>query len=153
MLKNSIKVIGRATLPILFVLSFTGCFGGGGDDSAAPVAKVLFVNNGVEAIVSVIGESSVGTTESFVLTSTSADDATPNIIEKGEVGVVEITECDALWELSYSVSISNDPSDNIVLVQEMQLYSCDTEYELTCETQTFDYFGQPITVTRCMLKQ
>ena len=100
-----------------------------------------------------MGESSAGTTESFMLTSTDADDVTPNIIEKGEVGIVEITECDVLWELSYSVSISDDPLENVTLVQEMQMYSCDTEYELTCETQTFDFFGQPITLTQCAMNQ
>jgi len=138
---------------MLALIFIQGCSNGSEDSVPTQVAKVFFINNGDEAIVGVMGESSAGTTESFVLTSTDADDATPNIIEKGEVGIVEITECDVLWELSYSVSISDDPLENVTLVQEMQMYSCDTEYELICETQTFDLFGQLITLTQCAMNQ
>lgn len=72
-------------------------------------------------IVSVTGLSSIGTKEVFVITSTDANDVTPNILERGEVGVIEITECDVLWELSYSVFIPDNPSNSLIAVKEMQM--------------------------------
>ena len=138
-------------IAILALIFIQGCSSSSEDPAPTPIAKVLFVNNGDGDIVGVMGESSVGTKELFVLTSTDANDATQNIIEKGEVGVIEITKCNVLWDLSYSVSISDDPLDNIIQAIGMQMYSCDTEYELTCVTLTFEYLGQPITLTQCML--
>ena len=61
MLGNSIRVIGQAILPILLVLSFTGCFGGGGGSSTTSSAPVIsnlqyspqstFLNNGDGSII------------------------------------------------------------------------------------------------------
>ena len=138
-------------IAILALIFIKGCSSSSEDPALTPIAKVLFVNNGDGDIVGVMGESSLGTKELFVLTSTDANDATQNIIEKGEVGVIEITKCNVLWDLSYSVSISDDPLDNIIQTTGMQMYSCDTEYVFTCKTQTFDYFGQQITLTQCEL--
>jgi hypothetical protein len=132
----------------MFIAS--GCSSSDGDSAPTPIAKVLISNDTNGEITSVTGVSSIGTKEVFVITSTDVNNATPNIIEKGEVGVIEITECDVLWELSYSVSFPDNPLDNFIVVQDMQMYSCDTVSEITCLTLTFDYLGQPITLTQCI---
>ena len=151
------KILNILFYLITCILAFiaSGCSSDDGGpaptDTSAPIAKLNFVNNSDGAIVSVIGKSSLGTIEYFVITSTDANDDTPNIIEKGEVGVVEITEYDALWELSYSMSFSTDPLDIDTAVFDMQIFSCDAEYMITCDTQTFDFFGEETTVSSCIL--
>lgn len=135
---------------ILALIIIQGCTSGSGDSTPTPMAKVLIINGTDGEFLIVTGVSSVGTKEVFVITSMDINDPTPNILEKGEVGVIEITACNVLWELSYSVLFPDNPSDNYIMVEEMQMYSCDAEYEFTCSTQTFDYFGQPITLNQCI---
>ena len=143
-MKNYIVILG--------LILIQGCSSGSGDSAPIPIAKVFITNSTNGEIVTVKGVSSVGTKDVFVITSTDVNDPTPNILEQGEVGVIEITECDVLWELSYSVFFPDDPSNSFIAVKEMQMYSCDTEYEYeySCQTQTFDFFGQPVTVTQCI---
>lgn len=132
------------------MLFVSGCSSSDGGPAPTPIAQVLISNRTDGEITSVTGVSSIGTKEVFVITSTDVNNATPDIIEKGEVGVIEIIECDVLWELSYSVSFPDNPSDNLIVVQEMQMYSCDTVSEVTCLTETFVFFGEPITLTQCI---
>lgn len=133
---------------LMFIVS--GCSSSDGDSAPTPIAQVLISNRTDGEITSVMGVSSIGTKEVFVITSTDVNNATPDILEKGEVGVIEIAECDVLWELSYSVSFPDNPSDNLIVVQEMQMYSCDTVSEVTCVTETFVFLGEPITLTQCI---
>ena len=153
------KILNILFYLITCILAFiaSGCSSDDGGptttDTSVPIAKVFISHNYDGEIVSVIGESSVGTQESFVITTTDANDATPNIIESGEVGVIEITECDVLWEMSYRFFFPDNPTDKLTIVAEMSMYSCDTEYEFVCQTATFDFFGQPLTVSQCTLEQ
>jgi hypothetical protein len=143
------RIYVKKYIVILAFIIIQGCSSNSGDSAPTPIAKVLITNGTDGEFVIVTGVSSVGTREVFVITSTDVNDATPNILEKGEVGVIEITACDVLWELSYSVFFPDNPSDNYIMVEEMQMYSCDTEYEFTCSDQTFDFLGQPITLNSC----
>ena len=153
------KILNILFYLITCVLAFiaSGCSSDSGNstttDTAAPIAKVFISHNYDGEIVSVIGESSVGTQESFVITTTDANDATPNIIESGEVGVIEITECDVLWEMSYRFFFPADPTNKLTIVNEMKMYSCDTEYSYTCLRQVFDFFDEEIDVSQCTFKQ
>lgn len=67
---------------------------------------------------------------------------------------IEITECDVLWEMSYVFFYPANPTDKLTtIVAEMEMFYCDTEYEFVCQTQTFDFFDNPVTVSQCKLEQ
>ena len=71
MLENNIRTIGQAILPILLVLSFTGCGGGGGGDAPPPPPQELVYS---------------GNTNSAVITLENAATLVGNVLYGGETG-------------------------------------------------------------------
>ena len=133
-------------LILLALILIQSCSSGGGDETTTtqpppvivPVAKLSFVNDFNATIIGVNGVSSVGTTEKFTITSTDPNDTTPNRIESGEVGIVEIQECDVFWDLTMLITeVDYDFQDEFMVVfHDMQLFSCDREY--TCRVSNIE---------------
>ena len=94
-----------------------------------PVTTVHLINLIPDlTLYSIVGDSSVGDNDfSFRLQETDPDNASPGLIEPGELGFIEV-KCDVSWELDASFTDGTDP-DAWHVHRGMELYSCGQEYE------------------------
>lgn len=94
-----------------------------------PVTTVFLVNLLPDlTLYSVVGNSSAGDTDfKFRLQESDPDNATPGLIEPGEVGFIEV-KCDMSWGLGAFFTDGVDP-DVFSDSRGMELYSCGVDYE------------------------
>lgn len=95
---------------------------------SSPVTKV-FLNNlhPEQALVKVVGNSSVGDTDfNFPLTDTATGEFTRSL-EPGDRGFIEV-KCNVSWELDVSFTDANGDDAGQEMIG-MQLYLCGVEYE------------------------
>ena len=94
-----------------------------------PVTTVSLFNLSPDlTLYSIVGDSSVGDTDfSFRLQETDPDNASPGLIEPGELGFIEV-RCDVSWSLNASFTDGTDPDASNVQ-RGMELYSCGQDYE------------------------
>ena len=93
----------------------------------APVTTVFLFNSSDLTLYSIVGNSSVGDNDfNFPLQESDPDNASPGLIEPGEIGYIEV-KCDVSWELNSFFTDGVDP-DAWQVDRGMELYSCGEDY-------------------------
>ena len=99
-----------------------------GSGISFPVTTVYLFNLSPDlTLYSIVGNSSVGDNDfNFQLQESDPDNASPGLIEPGELGYIEV-KCDVSWSLDAAFTDGNDVEAQVH--RGMELYSCGEDYE------------------------